>query len=77
MLVLHIKVSYMADTAMQQLNQVFGGVLSKASSRSWTGPRGASTKWSASHLGDDYLHETAISYIRRLLREKFVCLRVA
>ena len=30
----------------------------------------------ASHLGDVYLHETAISHIRRLLREKFVCLRV-
>ena len=28
------------------------------------------------HLGDVYLHETAISHIRRLLREKFVCLRV-
>ena len=26
--------------------------------------------------GDVYLHETAISHIRRLLREKFVCLRI-
>ena len=47
-----------------------------SSGQSWTGPQGASTKWLASHLGDVYLHETAISHIRRLLREKFVCLRV-
>ena len=72
----HDKASYMANTATQQLNQVFGGALSEAGFRSWTGPQGASTQWLASHLGDAYLHETAISHIRRLLREKFVCLRV-
>ncbi len=27
-------------------------------------------------LGDLYLHETVISHIRRLLMEKFVCLRI-
>jgi hypothetical protein len=72
----HDKASYMVNTATQQLNQVFGGALSEAGFRSWTGPQGASTQWLASHLGDVYLHETAISHIRRLLREKFVCLRV-
>ena len=66
----------MVNTATQQLNQVFGGALSEAGFRSWTGPQGASTQWLDSHLGDVYLHETAISHIRRLLREKFVCLRV-
>ena len=73
---MHIKASYIVNTSTQQLNQVFGGALSEASFRSWTGPQGASTNWLDSHLGDVYLHETAISHIRRLLREKFVCLRV-
>ena len=73
---MHIKASYNVNTSTQQLNQVFGGALSEAGFRSWTGPQGASTNWLDSHLGDVYLHETAISHIRRLLREKFVCLRV-
>ena len=34
---------------------------------------GEDTSWLASKLGDMYLHETAISHIRRLLAEKFVC----
>jgi len=72
----HDKASYMVNTAAQQLNPVFGGALEEAGFRSWTGPCGSSTKWLASHLGDVYLHETAISHIKRLLREKFVCLRI-
>ena len=72
----HDKASYMVNTSTQQLNQVFAGALSEAGFRSWTGPPGASTKWLASNLGDVYLHETAIAHIKRLLREKFVCLRV-
>ena len=72
----HDKASYMVNTATQQLNPVFGGALEEAGFRSWTGPQGSSTKWLASRLGDVYLHETAISHIRRLLREKFVCSRV-
>lgn len=72
----HDKASYMVNTATQQLNPVFGGALEEAGFRSWTGPQGSSTKWLASRLGDVYLHETAISHIRRLLREKFVCMRI-
>ena len=66
----------MVNTASQQLNPVFGGALEEAGFRSWTCPCGASTEWLASHLGDVYLHETTISHIKRLLREKFVCRRI-
>ena len=72
----HDKASYMVNHKAQMLNPVFSGALAEAGFRSWTGPHGSTTTWLASKLGDFYLHETVISHIRRLLAEKFVCLRV-
>ena len=71
----HDKASYMVNHKAQMLNQVFSGALAEAGFRSWIGPHGSATTWLASKLGDFYLHETVISHIRRLLMEKFVCLR--
>ncbi len=74
--VVHGKASYIVNSTAQLLNPVFSGALAEAGFRSWTGPPGSSTKWLAAKLGDVYLHEAVISHIRRLLMEKFVCLRV-
>ena len=74
--VVHDKATYMVNSIAQLLNPVFSGALAEAGFRSWTGPHGSDTTWLASRLGDFYLHETVISHIRRLLMEKFVCLRV-
>ena len=74
--VVHDKASYMVNSVGELLNPVFGGALTEAGFRSWTGPPGSSTSWLCSKLGDVYLHETAISHIRRLLSNKFVCTRV-
>ena len=71
--VVHDKASYMVNSVGHRLNPVFAGALVEGGFRSWTGPEGASTEWLCSRLGDLYLHETAISHIRRLLSQKFVC----
>ena len=76
LVLVHDKASYMVNHKAQMLNPVFSGALDEAGFRSWTGPHGSATTWLASKLGDFYLHETVISRIRRLLSEKFVCLRV-
>ncbi len=47
--------------------------------RSWLGQPGVSghtTAWLCAKLGDVYIHETAISHIRRLLASRFVCMRI-
>ena len=74
--VVHDKASYMVSSTANRLNPVFGGALAEAGFRSWAGPEGESTAWLAGRLGDVYPHETAISHIRRLLMEKFVCTRL-
>ena len=74
--VVHDKASYMVSSTAQRLNPVFGGALAEAGFRSWLGAEGESTAWLAAKLGDVYPHETVISHIRRLLMEKFVCMRL-
>ena len=74
--VVHDKATYMVNSTAQLLNPVFSGALAAGGFRSWTGPHGSDTTWLASRLGDFSLNETVISHIRRLLMEKFVCLRV-
>ena len=61
--VVHDKASHMVNHEAQMLNLVFGGALSEAGFRSWTGPHGSTTTWLASKLGDFYLHETVISHL--------------
>ena len=71
---MHDKASYMVNPRCQQLNLIFAGALAQAGMRSWLGE--GRTDWVCGRLGDLYLHETAISHIRRLLTDRFVCLRV-
>ena len=74
--VVHDKASYMVNSTCQQLNPVFKGALVEAGFRSWISEVGSDTTWVAAKLGDVYLHETAISHVRRLLATKFVCTHV-
>jgi len=74
--VVHDKASYMVSSAGQRLNPVFASALCDASMRSWIGSANDSSAWLAGRLGDLYPHETAISHIRRLLAEKFICSRI-
>ena len=66
----------MVSPAANRLNPVFGGALAEAGYRSWAGAEGESTAWLCGRFGDVFPHETAISHIRRLLMEKFVCTRL-
>jgi hypothetical protein len=74
--IVHDKASYMVSAVANRINPVFGGALAEAGFRSWAGAEGESTAWLAGKLGDVFPHETAISHIRRLLMEKFVCTRL-
>ena len=74
--VVHDKASYMVSATANRLNPVFGGALAEVGFRSWAGAEGESTAWLCGKLGDVFPHETAISHIRRLLMEKFVCTRL-
>jgi hypothetical protein len=74
--VVHDKASYMVNSAGELLHPVFCGALKEAGMTSWTGPPGSSTSWLCGKFSDVYLHETAISHIRRLLANRFVCDRV-
>ena len=74
--VVHDKASYMVNAAGELLHPVFCGSLKEAGMTSWTGPPGSSTAWLCGKFSDVYLHETAISHIRRLLANRFVCDRV-
>ena len=71
--IVHDKASYMVNAASQHLNAIFAGALAESGMRSWVYDIGDDASWLAAKLGDLYLHETAISHIRRLLAEKFVC----
>ena len=74
--VVHGKASYMVNSAGELLHPVFCAALKEAGMTSWTGPPGSSTAWLCGKFSDVYLHETAISHIRRLLADRFVCDRV-
>lgn len=55
----------------------FAGALEEAGFTSWVGEENhASTKWLVAKWGDVYLHETAISHIRRLLDTVYTAQRL-
>ena len=74
--VVHDKASYMVNSTCQQLNPIFKGALEEVGLRSWISEVGSDSSWLAAKMGDVYLHETAISHVRRLLATKFVCTKV-
>ena len=77
--VVHDKASYMVNAVCQQLNPEFAGALEEVGMRSWLGQPGqpgSGASWLCGRIGDVYVHETAISHIRRLLTHRFICSRV-
>ena len=77
--VVHDKASYMVNAVCQQVNPQFAEAMDRVAMRSWVGQPGrpgSGTAWLCGMMGDVYVHETAISHIRRLLSTRFVCLRV-
>jgi len=77
--VVHDKASYMVNAPCQQLNPAFAEALEPAGMRSWLGQPGqpgSGASWLCARIGDVYVHETAISHIRRLLAHRFICSRV-
>ena len=72
----HDKASYMVTSFTNTLNAVFAGACVEAGMRSWLGDSAANTEWLTAKWGDVYLHETAISHIRRLLNTRFACSRL-
>ena len=54
-------------------DRTFSAAVRAAGMRSWLGD--APATWLAPRWGDVYLHETAISHIRRLLDTRFTCCR--
>lgn len=71
--VVHDKASYMVSTLYERLNSTFAAALKDAGLTSWVGDDRASTHWMAGKFGDVYVHETAISHVRRLLDTDFMC----
>ena len=74
--VVHDKASYFVTAAHDRLNATFAEALSHAGLTSWVGSNAGTTKWLAKKFGDVYLHETAISHIRRLLDDDFASKRL-
>ena len=74
--VVHDKASYMVTAAHDRLQQTFAAALEAGGFSSWLGGPSESTKWLVKKWGDVYLHETAISHIRRLLDDDFACRRL-
>ena len=74
--VVHDKASYMVTAAHDRLQQTFGAALEAGGFSSWLGGASESTQWLVKKWGDVYLHETAISHIRRLLDDDFACRRL-
>ena len=72
----HDKASYMVTPHYDRLQVAFGSALSETGFTSWVGDNNASCKWLVARWGDVYLHETAISQIRRLLDTDFPCTRL-
>ena len=58
------------------MNAVFAGALQEAGLHSWIGDAAADASWLSARFADVYPHETAISHVRRLLAQKFVCTRI-
>ena len=74
--VVHEKASYMVTAAHDSLQQTFAAALEPGGFSSWLGGASESTQWLVKKWGDVYLHETAISHIRRLLDDDFACRRL-
>ena len=71
--VVHDKASYMASTGHNRLHVVFAAGLKSGGFSSWIGNDAANAQWLVAKWGDVYIHETAISHIRRLLDTDFPC----
>ena len=71
--VVHDKASYMVTSSVQRPQFQFADALRAAGFTSWLGNGAACTKWLSAKWSDVYLHETAISHIRRLLETEFRC----
>jgi hypothetical protein len=71
--IVHDKASYMVTSRYDRVQVVFAQALEAAGFKSWLGDMACSTNWLVKKLGDLYLHETAISHIRRLLADDFAC----
>ena len=74
--VVHDKASYMVSPALDRLSVTFAEALTSAGLRSWVGTGADSASWLSSRFSDVYPHETAISHVRRLLDEDFMCANV-
>jgi hypothetical protein len=71
--IVHDKASYMVTSRYDRVQVVFAQALEEAGFKSWLGDMACNTNWLVKKLGDLYLHETAISHIRRLLGDDFAC----
>ena len=69
--VVHDKASYMVNSKSEKLNAHFAEALRAAGMRSWATDADGSTRWMAGRFSDAYIHETAISHVRRCLDHKF------
>ena len=69
---LHDKASYFVNSQKHCLNDTFAAGLRAGGFTSWVSSGGGDCSWLARNLGDLYLHETAISHVRRLLSQKFM-----
>ena len=67
----HDKASYMVTPTHSRLSAAFAAGIKRGGFPSWVGSEGASADWLAKKFGDVYLHETAISHVRRLLDSDF------
>ena len=74
--IVHDKASYMVTPHHDRLQVVFSTALQEAGFTSWVGDSGASCKWLVARWGNVYLHETAISHVRRLLDTDFPCTHI-
>ena len=68
----HDKASYTVTPAHDRLQINFAAGLREGGFHSWIGDENASASWLAKKLGDVYIHETAISPVRRLLDGELV-----
>ena len=71
--IVHDNASYMVTSRYDRVQVVFAQALQATGFKSWLGDMASPTNWLVKILGDLYLHETAISHIRRLLGDDFAC----
>ena len=74
--IVHDKASYMVTPSHDRLQVVFCAALQEAGFTSWIGDNNSSCEWLVARWGDVYLHETAISHVRRLLDTDFPCTHI-